>query len=95
MCTTKLSPTAVTGSPSADCSMPELSIATCPCGSRSTAKIAAGSASIVRWTSIRSLVMSLSCQSPRLVREPEAVIGHQFGDVHLCLLQPAGVVPVH
>src|SRR5260221_422729 len=56
MCTTKLSPVAVTGSPSASISIPELSMATCPCGSHSTRKMAEGSASIVRWTSIRSLV---------------------------------------
>src|SRR5271170_1070715 len=64
MCTTKLSPTPVTGLPSALISIPELSMATCPCGSHSTRKTADGSASIVRWTSIRSLVTSLvTCPS--------------------------------
>jgi len=58
MCTTKLSPTAATGSPSALISIPELSMATWPCGSHSTLKTADGSAAIVRWTSIRSLVSS-------------------------------------
>ena len=38
MCTANESPTALTGSPVAPCNMPEASIATCPCGSRSTAK---------------------------------------------------------
>ena len=42
MCTTKVSPTAVTGSPVAAISIPELSIATWPCGSHSTAKIVGG-----------------------------------------------------
>src|SRR5262245_2215350 len=54
MCITKLSPTALTGAPDAAISMPVASIATCPFGSRSTAKIAAGSAAIARETSIRS-----------------------------------------
>src|SRR5690349_9004730 len=54
MWTTKLSPTAATGSPVASISMPVLSMATCPCGSHRTRKIAAGSASISRWTSSRS-----------------------------------------
>src|SRR5580704_8734411 len=85
MCTTKLSPTPLTGAPSADWSMPELSMETCPCGSRRTAKIAAGSASMVRWTSIRSLVMEPSCQllSPgsgrRFVLPLEEVV-HQCGE---------------
>ncbi len=54
MWTTKLSPAAVTGSPVASISMPVLSMATCPCGSHRTRKIAAGVASISRWTSSRS-----------------------------------------
>src|SRR6266700_1999466 len=61
MCTTKLSPTAATGSPVALISIPELSIATCPCGSHSSRKIVAWSAAIVRWTSSRSLATSSSC----------------------------------
>ena len=61
MCTTKLSPTAVTGPPVEDMSIPELSIATCPLGSHNTAKIAPGSAAMVRWTSIRSSVMAAVC----------------------------------
>src|ERR1700742_1489938 len=54
MCTTKVSPTCRTGSPSADWSMPELSMATCPRGSASSAKITPGVAAIWRWTSNRS-----------------------------------------
>src|SRR5215471_13922060 len=61
MCTTKVSPTLATGSPVASISIPELSMATCPCGSVSTAKIAAGSAGMIRCTSMRSVVMSLWC----------------------------------
>src|SRR5215469_16723878 len=64
MCTTNLSPTALTGSPVASCSIPELSIATCPCGSHSTRKISAASASISRWTSFRSCVMDPSSHPP-------------------------------
>src|ERR687897_2488391 len=67
MCTTKLSPTAVTGSPVASISIPELSIATCPWGSHSSWKIVGGSAGIVRWTSSRSVVVSVisaSCHGP-------------------------------
>src|SRR4051812_15172838 len=61
MCTTKRSPTACTGSPVASISMPELSIVTCPRGSQSTAKICAGGAAIVRWTSSRSVVTLACC----------------------------------
>src|SRR6266581_3008977 len=71
MWTTKVSPTAVTGSPVAPISMPELSIATCPCGSHSTRKIAPGPASIIRWTSIRSPVICSSSHG--------ADTGHGFG----------------
>ena len=42
MCTANESPTAVTGSPVAPCSMPEESIATWPCGSQSTANTCSG-----------------------------------------------------
>src|SRR4030081_1617008 len=56
MCTTKLSPTALAGSPSASCSMPEASIATWPCGSQRTAKMSADGAAMVRWTSMRSVI---------------------------------------
>src|SRR3954451_12356690 len=62
MCTTKVSPTPDTGSPVASISMPELSMSTWPCGSHSTRKMVAGSAAIVRWTSMRSVVMASSCQ---------------------------------
>src|SRR5579862_8772779 len=41
--------------------MPELSIVTWPRGSRSTAKISAGDALMVRWTSMRVSVMTASC----------------------------------
>src|ERR1700722_15992534 len=57
MCTTKPSPADCTGPPSADTSIPELSIATWPRGLDSTRKISPGSAAIVRWTSNRSAVM--------------------------------------
>src|SRR5580693_453879 len=55
MATAKLSPTAPTRWPLAAISIPELSMATWPCGSQRTAKISAGSAAIARSTSIRSL----------------------------------------
>ena len=58
MWTTKVSPTAVTGGPLASISIPELSMATCPCGSHRTRNMADGSAGIVRSTSIRSVLMS-------------------------------------
>ena len=54
MCTTKRSSTALAGSPSADINMPDASMDTCPAGSASTSKMAAGSAAIVRSTSMRS-----------------------------------------
>jgi len=60
MCTRKLSPAADTGSPSASISIPELSIATCPCGSHSTLKIAAGLAGMIRCTSSRSVATGLT-----------------------------------
>src|SRR5581483_8135026 len=56
MWTTNVSSTALTGSPVASISMPLLSIRTCPCGSRRTAKMAAGSAAMARWTSMRSVI---------------------------------------
>src|SRR5262245_43949846 len=56
MCTSKRSPTAVTRAPSADISMPEASMATCPLGVVSTSKIAAGSAAIGRCTDNRCCV---------------------------------------
>src|SRR6478735_529475 len=56
MCTTKLSPTAWAGAPSASCNMPEASMATWPWGSQRTAKISAAGAAMVRWTSIRSVI---------------------------------------
>jgi hypothetical protein len=52
MWTTNVSPTAPTGSPDADINIPELSMATWPSGSHSTAKMASGDAGIVRGTSI-------------------------------------------
>src|ERR671922_651601 len=66
MWTTNVSPAADTGSPSAAISIPELSIATWPCGSHSTRKIAAGSAAIARCTSIRSIrsVWSVASVAP-------------------------------
>src|SRR4029453_13080541 len=62
---TKVSPTAAAGSPLEAWSIPELSIATWPRGSRTTSKIVCGSAAIVRWTSIRSFAMAASCHSRR------------------------------
>src|SRR5882672_8478768 len=81
MCTTNLSPTPRTGSPSADWSMPELSIATCPRGSHSTANTVAGGAAISRCTSNLSIVM------PVIVtrgsgRQPAAHAGQQLVGVH-------------
>src|SRR6201995_1664677 len=55
MWTTKRSPACRTGSPSADWSMPELSMATWPRGAVSTAKIAAGGAAIWGRAPIRSV----------------------------------------
>ena len=49
----------LTGSPVEAISMPELSMATCPCGSVSTSKIAAGLAAIARSTSIRSTMSAI------------------------------------
>ena len=48
MCTTKVSPAALTGSPDASWSIPDESIATWPCGSQSTAKMSAAGAAITR-----------------------------------------------
>src|SRR5260370_38096261 len=61
MWTVKLSLTAALGAPVALISIPELSIATCPCGCHRSRKTAEGSAAIVRWTSIRSFVTFSSC----------------------------------
>src|SRR6266700_7916957 len=77
MWTTKLSPTAVTGSPVAPISRPELSMATCPCGSHSTRKITAGSASINRWISSRSSVICSSSHPSGRRGRPGS--GHGFG----------------
>src|SRR4051812_30286333 len=72
---TKLSPTAFAGSPVASSNMPDASIITWPIGSLSTRKIADASASIVRWTSIRSVTMPHPRTVPR--RGPvEAVAEH-------------------
>ena len=46
-------------SPVAPCSMPVASIATCPDGLRTTSKIVAGSAGMVRCTSKRSLIAAI------------------------------------
>src|SRR5579863_1962544 len=81
MCTTKLSPTPVTGSPVAAMSIPELSMVTWPLGSHRSRKIVAGSAPTVRWTSNRSVVMAASCHGPgplwdELLHHGEV---HEFG----------------
>src|ERR1700729_2968509 len=60
MCTTKVSPTLATMSPLASISMPELSMATCPRGSLSTAKIGPADAAKARCTSSRSFMCPLS-----------------------------------
>ena len=57
---TNVSPTADAGSPVALISIPDASIATWPSGSRRTAKIADGSALMVRCTSMRSVVVVVS-----------------------------------
>src|SRR5580693_686763 len=64
MWTTKASPTADTGSPVAACNTPELSMDTWPCGSRSTSKMVAGVAFMVRCTSIRSPSMASMLAQP-------------------------------
>src|SRR5215207_6370925 len=61
MCTTNVSPTARTESPSADCSIPEASIAPWHIGSHSKAKIFCGDAAMSRATSARCSVMQVSC----------------------------------
>src|SRR5215813_13391087 len=60
MCTTKVSPTVATMSPLAPINMPELSMATCPRGSVSTAKISPAGAATARCTSSRSRMRRLS-----------------------------------
>jgi hypothetical protein len=72
MCTTNSSPTFSTGSPSADWSIPELSIVTWPCGSVSNANTLAGVAAISRWTSKRSVVMPARLA---ITRKPFAEFG--------------------
>src|ERR1700726_2838885 len=68
MCTTKVSPTLATTSPLASINMPELSMATCPRGSLSTAKISPADAATARCTSSRSGMGRLS--HPRRGRGP-------------------------
>ncbi len=53
---TKVSPSAWAGSPVALCSMPEASMATCPSGLLTTAKMSAAVAGMVRCTSKRSVI---------------------------------------
>ncbi len=53
MWTVKVSPTAVAGSPDADISIPDASIATCPSGLDTTANTSAGVAAMARLTSMR------------------------------------------
>ena len=60
MCTTKVSPTLATMSPLAAINMPELSMATWPWGSLSTAKISPAGAATARCTSSRSGMCRLS-----------------------------------
>src|SRR5215471_19116011 len=60
MCTTKVSPSLATASPLEAISMPELSMATWPRGSVSTAKISPAGAATARCTSSRSGMRRLS-----------------------------------
>src|SRR5690348_10460635 len=78
MCTTKVSPALATMSPLAAISIPELSMATCPCGSVSTAKISPADAATARCTSSRSGMRRLSHPSLGGAAGPVGV-RHQFG----------------
>src|SRR5690606_34964569 len=63
---------------------------TCSTGSRPTAWTTSMSASPM------TANITEHCGAPtRLLGDREVRIGGQLGDVHLRLLQPAGVVPVH
>src|ERR1039458_2748669 len=62
----------VTALPEASMSIPELSITTWPFGSQSNRKIAAGSAAMVRCTSIRSLAISASFHRERFTASPDS-----------------------
>src|ERR1700761_2952052 len=85
MCTTKLSPGADTGSPSASINIPELSIATCPCGSHSTRKMAAGLAGMIRCTSSRSAATGITPRLRHLTAD-----GPSLGDVYRSALPQLG-----
>src|SRR5437773_2287820 len=78
MCTTKVSPTLATMSPLEAISMPELSMATWPRGSVSTAKISPAGAATARCTSSRSGMRRLSHPSFGGAAGPVG-IRHQFG----------------
>src|SRR5262245_52763685 len=85
MCTTNSSPTAETASPVASINIPDASMSTCPCGSRSTAKIAAGSAGMVRDTSMRSATPDTLPPGGRgrvsfLIRSTPGLSGGGFGN---------------
>src|SRR5581483_1726688 len=101
MWTTKLSPTAATGSPVASISMPVLSMATCPWGSHRTRKTADGSASISRWTSSRSAAAGSAVTRSSVTRssshEPAGASGPgPAADARAAAkpVLPAGGVPV-
>src|SRR3546814_16755918 len=67
---TNVSPAADAGSPVASRSIPDASMDTWPIGSRRISKIAAGSATMVRWTSIRSAVLSVVVMAASCHRLP-------------------------
>ena len=71
MCTTNVSPTAVTRSPVASISIPELSMATWPWGSVSTPKTAAGSATMAR-VDLEPLGLSAAATAPARRRRSAA-----------------------
>src|ERR1700733_13279751 len=74
MCTTKVSPALATMSPLASINMPELSMATCPRGSVSTAKISPAGAATARCTSSRSGIRRLSHPGRQRRRRPPAAV---------------------
>ena len=81
MCTTKVSPTLATMFPLASINMPELSMATCPRGSVSTAEISPADAATARCTSSRSGMCRLSHPAQRAsalrARRADAVAGQR------------------
>src|SRR6202795_3915513 len=92
MCTTKVSPTWATMSPLASISMPELSMATCPRGSLSTAKISPADAATARCTSSRSAMYLLWRGRPGITaQDRQAVL--DAGDLDIVAPQRLPAVP--